>query len=117
MLLQFKQGATEQVGVWHLNLNESSCEKRSLFMHVHGPWDNLARTTQNQARAFIACASPQLMHALMRHRRATLCLFLRAGSGYRWTRGDGSPVFAIKPERPSFSSVVSNFGDASVGGA
>jgi hypothetical protein len=28
----------------------------------------------------------------------------RAGSGYRWTRGDGTkPVFAIKPERPSFS--------------
>jgi hypothetical protein len=41
----------------------------------------------------------------MRRRRATLCLFHVRGSGYHWTRGDGTkPVFAIKPERPSFSS-------------
>ncbi|KAN0105488.1 hypothetical protein V8E52_010982 [Russula decolorans] len=51
------------------------------------------------------CLCTQLANRLMRRRRATLCLFYVRGSGYHWTRGDGTkPVFAIKPERPSFSS-------------
>ena len=91
----------QQVGVWPYYSNKSSCESRAAKMVTGcGPWDN---TVNAKIQCISFCFVPHHSSCAVA-RKATLCLFHVQGSGYRWTRGDGTkPVFAIKPESPSFS--------------